>query len=158
MEKKRKIIIGVIAAVVLCLGLGGGYLLSKDGGIDELMEETGLSKSSKKNKDAKKGDASKDDGVDAGAAGAKGDANSGDAGDAGNAGNGGNQKTDYVDNGGASVGGTSASNSYSIKMSDLCTFSDPSGISFDTRYVLYGGADCHPAKKASAAGYSCKGD
>ena len=69
MEKKKKIIIGVIAAVVLCLGLGGGYLLSKDGGIDELLEETGLSKNSKKNKDAKKGDASKDDGVDAGAAG-----------------------------------------------------------------------------------------
>ena len=156
MEKKKKIMIGVIAALVLCLSFGGGYLLSKNGGVDELLEETGLTKNSKKNKDSGKGNTDKDDGVDAGAAGAGGDANSGDAGNAGGAGNDSTQQTGYVDNGGASVGGRSASNSYSIKMSDLCTFSDPSGISFDTRYVLYGGADCHPAKKASASGYSCK--
>lgn len=54
------------------------------------------------------------------------------------------------------MGGTSASNSYPIKMSDLCTFSDPSGLSFDTRYVLHGGSDCIPAKRANAQGYSCK--
>ena len=65
-----------------------------------------------------------------------------------------------MDNGGAQVSGTSASNSYSIsysiKMSDLCTFSDPSGISFDRRYVLHGGSDCMPARRAANQGYSCK--
>ena len=80
MEKKKKIMIGVIAALVLCLSFGGGYLLSKNGGVDELLEETGLTKNSKKNKDSGKGNTDKDDGVDAGAAGAGGDANSGDAG------------------------------------------------------------------------------
>ena len=54
------------------------------------------------------------------------------------------------------MGGTSASDSYPIKMSDLCTFSDPAGLSFDTRYVLHGGSDCMPAKRVASTGYTCK--
>ncbi len=154
MGKKKKIIIGVVSALVLCLSFGGGYLLSGNGRIEELLEETGLSKKSTKDKGAKKGDTDMDDGIDAGAAGAGGDAGTGSKG----AGADGTQKTNFVDDGGASVGGgTSPSESFSIKMSDLCTFSDPSGISFDTRYVLYGGSDCMPAKKVAAIGYNCKG-
>ncbi len=156
MGKKKKIIIGAVSALVLCLSFGGGYLLSRNGGIEELLEETGLSKKSTKNKDAKKGDTDMDDGIDADAAGAGGgDAGNGDV--SGGMGADGNQRTNFVDDGGASVGGTSPSESFSIKMSDLCTFSDPSGISFDTRYVLYGGSDCMPAKKVAAIGYKCKG-
>jgi hypothetical protein len=155
MNKKRRMIIGVVSALVLCLSFGGGYLLSRNGGIDELLEETGLSKKSRKDEEDKKSDADKDDGFDAGAAGALGNAENGGVNGAGADGI---QKTDYVDNGGANVGGTSQSESFSIKMSDLCTFSDPSGISFDTRYVLYGGPDCIPAKRAAAAkAGTCKG-
>ena len=69
MGKKKKIIIGAVSALVLCLSFGGGYLLSRNGGIEELLEETGLSKKSTKNKDAKKGDTDMDDGIDADAAG-----------------------------------------------------------------------------------------
>lgn len=150
---KKRIIIGVVAAAVLGTGFGSGYLIARNGGVDEFIEDTILSKNDKKSdKNKDKNSKKKDDKVDANSAGAKKDG-------AGNAGSAGNMtKTGYVDNGGASVGGTSASNSYSIKMSELCTFSDPAGISFDTRYVLYGGSDCMPAKKvAAAAGYNCKG-
>lgn len=150
---KKRIIIGGVASAMLCTGFGSGYLIARNGGVDEFIEDTILSKSDKsldKNKD--KNSKNKDNKVDAGSAGAKKDGAAG----AGNAGN--TTKTGYVDNGGASVGGTSAENSYSIKMSELCTFTDPSGISFDTRYVLYGGPDCIPAKRAAAAGVgTCKG-
>ena len=54
----------------------------------------------------------------------------------------------YVDQGGVKATGTSASESFSIRMSKLCTFSDPAGLSFDKRYVLYGGSDCTPARRA----------
>lgn len=151
MKDKKKIIIGGIVVLVLCIGIGCGYLVSKNGGIEELLDGTLLSESL--DKDSKDGDSELEDGLDADAAGAGG---AGDAGDAGATGNG-TTKTGYVDNGGAQVSGTSASNSYSIKMSDLCTFSDPSGISFDRRYVLHGGSDCMPAKRAAnQGGYSCK--
>ena len=108
MGKKKKIIIGAVSALVLCLSFGGGYLLSRNGGIEELLEETGLSKKSTKNKDAKKGDTDMDDGIDADAAGAGGgDAGNGDV--SGGMGADGNQRTNFVDDGGASVGGTSPS-------------------------------------------------
>ncbi len=149
MKDKKKIIIGGIVVLVLCIGIGCGYLVSRNGGIEELLDGTPLSEIL--DKDSKDDDSELEDGLDADAAGAGG------AGDAGAAGNG-TTKTGYVDNGGSQVSGTSASNSYSIKMSDLCTFSDPSGISFDRRYVLHGGSDCMPAKRATnpKEGYSCK--
>ncbi len=50
MGKKKKIIIGVVSALVLCLSFGGGYLLSGNGRIEELLEETGLSKKSTKDR------------------------------------------------------------------------------------------------------------
>ena len=60
-------------------------------------------------------------------------------------------------NSGIALSGTSASDSFDIKMSDSYTFSDPAGLSFGTRYVLYGGSGCMFAKVASAQGYSCTG-
>ncbi len=146
----KRILIGVVSAAVLCAGFGSGYLIAEKGGVDEFLEETILSKDDKKSdKNKTSSSKKKNDKTNAEAAGSK---KNGAAGAGGST-----QKTGYVDNGGASVGGTSASDSYSIKMSDLCTFSDPSGISFDTRYTLYGGSDCMPAKKAASVGYNCQG-
>ena len=149
----KRILIGVVSAAVLCAGFGSGYLIAEKGGVDEFLEDTILSKDDKKedkdNKNKNDNSKKKDDKTDAGSAGNK----KNDAAGAGSN----TTKTNYVDNGGANVGGTSASESFSIKMSDMCTFSDPSGISFDTRYVLYGGSDCMPAKKAASIGYNCQG-
>lgn len=149
MKTRTKVIAGVALAALAC-GVGtGAYLISKNGGIEELLEDSPL---------ADLADKIKGDDVDAGSAGNQdkdgADGASGAGGASGT--DGAVQQTGYVDNGGAQVGGTSASNSYPIKMSDLCTFSDPSGLSFDTRYVLHGGSDCIPAKRANAQGYSCK--
>ena len=149
MKTRTKVIAGVAVAALAC-GVGtGAYLISKNGGIEELLEDSPL---------ADLADKIKGDDVDAGSAGNQdkdgADGASGAGGASGT--DGAVQQTGYVDNGGAQVGGTSASNSYPIKMSDLCTFSDPSGLSFDTRYVLHGGSDCIPAKRANAQGYSCK--
>lgn len=149
MKTRTKVIAGVAVAALAC-GVGtGAYLITKNGGIEELLEDSPL---------ADLADKIKGDDVDAGSAGNQdkdgADGASGAGGASGT--DGAVQQTGYVDNGGAQVGGTSASNSYPIKMSDLCTFSDPSGLSFDTRYVLHGGSDCIPAKRANAQGYSCK--
>lgn len=149
MKTRTKVIAGVAVAALAC-GVGtGAYLITKNGGIEELLEDSPL---------ADLADKIKGDDVDAGSAGNQdkdgADGASGAGGASGT--DGAVQQTGYVDNGGAQVGGASASNSYPIKMSDLCTFSDPSGLSFDTRYVLHGGSDCIPAKRANAQGYSCK--
>ena len=150
MKTRTKVIAGVAVAALAC-GVGtGAYLITKNGGIEELLEDSPL---------ADLADKIKGDDVDAGSAGNQdkdgADGASGAGGASGT--DGAVQQTGYVDNGGAQVGGTSASNSYPIKMSDLCTFSDPSGLSFDTRYVLHGGSDCMPAKRVAAStGYSCK--
>ncbi len=146
MKTRTKVIAGVAVAALAC-GVGtGAYLITKNGGIEKLLEDSPL---------ADLADKVKGDNIDAGSAGnAEDDADAGAAGAAGADGD--VQKTGYVDNGGAQVGGTSASNSYPIKMSDLCTFSDPAGLSFDTRYVLHGGSDCIPAKRVASTGYSCK--
>ena len=149
MKTRTKVIAGVAVAALAC-GVGtGAYLITKNGGIEELLEDSPL---------VDLADKIKGDDVDAGSAGNQdkdgADGASGAGGASGT--DGAVQQTGYVDNGGAQVGGTSASNSYPIKMSDLCTFSDPSGLSFDTRYVLHGGSDCIPAKRANAQGYSCK--
>lgn len=150
MKTRTKVIAGVAVAALAC-GVGtGAYLITKNGGIEELLEDSPL---------ADLADKIKGDDVDAGSAGNQdkdgADGASGAGGASGT--DGAVQQTGYVDNGGAQVGGTSASNSYPIKMSDLCTFSDPSGLSFDTRYVLHGGSDCIPAKRVAAStGYSCK--
>lgn len=149
MKTRTKVIAGVAVAALAC-GVGtGAYLITKNGGIEELLEDSPL---------ADLADKIKGDDVDAGSAGNQDkDGADGASGAGGGSGtDGAVQQTGYVDNGGAQVGGTSASNSYPIKMSDLCTFSDPSGLSFDTRYVLHGGSDCIPAKRANAQGYSCK--
>lgn len=92
-EVRKKLIAGGITALSLCVGCGGGYLLSKNGGVDEFLEDTIFnldsdkdSQTSKNNKDSK--DSTKDsktDGVDAGAAGA------------GNAGANGTTKTELCD-------------------------------------------------------------
>ena len=58
---------------------------------------------------------------------------------------------------GEELTGTSKEDSYSIPMSDLYTFTDPSDINFDTRYVLYGGSSCSMARGLSAQGFSVKG-
>ena len=149
MKTRTKVIAGVAVAALAC-GVGtGAYLITKNGGIEELLEDSPL---------ADLADKIKGDDVDAGSAGNQdkdgADGASGAGGASGT--DGAVQQTGYVDNGGAQVGGTSASNSYPIKMSDLCTFSDPSGLSFDTRYVLHGGSDCIPAKRVASTGYSCK--
>lgn len=150
MKTRTKVIAGVAVAALAC-GVGtGAYLITKNGGIEELLEDSPL---------ADLADKIKGDDVDAGSAGNQdkdgADGASGAGGASGT--DGAVQQTGYVDNGGAQVGGTSASNSYPIKMSDLCTFSDPAGLSFDTRYVLHGGSDCMPAKRVAAStGYSCK--
>ena len=149
MKTRTKVIAGVAVAALAC-GVGtGAYLITKNGGIEELLEDSPL---------ADLADKIKGDDVDAGSAGNQdkdgADGASGAGGASGT--DGAVQQTGYVDNGGAQVGGTSASNSYPIKMSDLCTFSDPSGLSFDTRYVLHGGSDCIPAKRIASTGYSCK--
>ena len=60
-------------------------------------------------------------------------------------------------NSGISLGGTRVGASFDIRMSDSYTFSDPAGLSFGTRYVLYGGSRCMFAKVASAQGYACRG-
>ena len=60
-------------------------------------------------------------------------------------------------NSGISLGGTGAGASFDIRMSDSYTFSDPAGLSFGTRYVLYGGSGCMFVKVASAQGYACQG-
>ena len=67
------------------------------------------------------------------------------------------EKEKFVDNRGASVSGTGAKESGSIKMSDRYTFSDPSNISFDKRYVLYGDSKCTPARAIASTKYNCKG-
>ena len=149
MKTRTKVIAGVAVAALAC-GVGtGAYLITKNGGIEELLEDSPL---------ADLADKIKGDDVDAGSAGNQdkdgADGASGAGGASGT--DGAVQQTGYVDNGGAQVGGTSASNSYPIKMSDLCTFSDPSGLSFDTRYVLHGGSDCIPAKRVASTGYTCK--
>lgn len=149
MKTRTKVIAGVAVAALAC-GVGtGAYLITKNGGIEELLEDSPL---------ADLADKIKGDDVDAGSAGNQDEDGADGASGAGGASGTDSavQQTGYVDNGGAQVGGTSASNSYPIKMSDLCTFSDPSGLSFDTRYVLHGGSDCIPAKRANAQGYSCK--
>lgn len=66
------------------------------------------------------------------------------------------EATPMVQSSGLSVSGTSAEDSFDIPMSDLYTFTDPS-LSFDTRYVLYGGSGCMMAKQAGAQGYTCIG-
>ena len=58
---------------------------------------------------------------------------------------------------GEELTGTSKEDSYSIPMSDLYTFTDPSDINFDTRYVLYGGSSCSMARGLSAQGFSVEG-
>ena len=149
MKTRTKVIAGVAVAALAC-GVGtGAYFIIRNGGIEELLEDSPL---------ADLVDKVKGDDIDAGSAGnTEKDTDAGAAGAAGAAGtDGAVQKTGYVDNGGAQVGGTSASDSYPIKMSDLCTFSDPAGLSFDTRYVLHGGSDCMPAKRVASTGYSCK--
>lgn len=149
MKTRTKVIAGVAVAALAC-GVGtGAYFIIRNGGIEELLEDSPL---------ADLVDKVKGDDIDAGSAGnTEKDTDAGAAGAAGAAGtDGAVQKTGYVDNGGAQVGGTSASDSYPIKMSDLCTFSDPAGLSFDTRYVLHGGSDCMPAKRVASTGYTCK--
>ena len=44
MKDKKKIIIGGIVVLMLCIGIGCGYLVSRNGGIEELLE-SGLSTS-----------------------------------------------------------------------------------------------------------------
>ena len=131
-------------------GVGtGAYLITKNGGIEELLEDSPL---------ADLADKIKGDDVDAGSAGNQDKGRSRRR--VGSRRGLRNRRSCTADrlcgHGGAQVGGTSASNSYPIKMSDLCTFSDPSGLSFDTRYVLHGGSDCIPAKRVASTGYSCK--
>ena len=58
---------------------------------------------------------------------------------------------------GEELTGTSKEDSYSIPMSDLYTFTDPSDINFDTRYVLYGGSSCSMARGLSSQGFSVEG-
>lgn len=162
MERKKKLMAGGVTALAVCVGFGGGYSLSKNGGVEELLEETFLGSDSEKNEnDNEQNQNGKNNSklADAGQAGISktGTGGSKAAGAAGAGGANGTSKSDYVDNGGAKANGTSASESFSIKMSELCTFSDPSGISFDTRYVLYGDSECIPAKRAAGSGYNCNG-
>lgn len=156
MDKRKKIIAGTagaIAAAGLCVG--GIFYVSRENPdlIDDILSGNVKSIfSGDDEEDEKKMD---DEKIDADAAGKEKEDEEDADGDA----NGGQNKatqTNFVDNGGAHVSGTPASQGFSIKMSDLCTFSDPAGLSFDTRYVLHGGSGCTPARRASAAGYTCK--
>ncbi len=148
MNKKKKIVIAVVIILVLCVALGAGILLSKNDDAGKLVDNTGLStkvdKESKEDKKDSKDNADKDaDKTDD-----KKDEKDKKGNEAKNNG--------FVDNGGASVSGTSSKESGDIKMSDLHTFTDPSNISFDKRYVLYGDSKCTPARAAASKKFNCK--
>ena len=94
MKTRTKVIAGVAVAALAC-GVGtGAYFIIRNGGIEELLEDSPL---------ADLVDKDKGDDIDAGSAGnTEKDTDAGAAGAAGAAGtDGAVQKTGYVDNGGA---------------------------------------------------------
>ena len=140
---EKKILIGVAVVLVLCVCVVGGVFLLRDGNAGTTLSER-ISADKDDDRDADgKGDASDSEDAEA-------EEQSEEAEEAAAAGV-------YVSTGRSSATGTSADQSYSIRMSDLCTFTDSAGLKFDRRYVLYGGADCTPARAARQNGCSCVG-
>lgn len=64
-------------------------------------------------------------------------------------------KTAYEDKGAIKTVGIDKSQSFSIKMTNSYTYTDPSYVDFDTRYVLYGDSKCNMARAGSAQGQKC---
>lgn len=147
MEKKKKIVIAVVIILALCVVLGAGILLSKNEDVKNLIDHTGLSTKDKELEEDKK---DPKDSADKAGDKAQDTKDEKDKKDTDTKNNG------FVDNGGTSVSGTSSKESGDIKMSDLHTFTDPSNISFDKRYVLYGDSKCTPARAIASTKYNCK--